>query len=245
MVQQLKKDLPTLWQKNQLATFRTGQSVLSYSLKPISDHTNTRTQTNYTRENTTSSDHIMREFILYSRSGRTDPNWASLHDAGRLDIVHECIQASLFLSHAIRKNTIFHAILNGPPKPPIHLTIDGSTLYDVRTDQQTWQQILKKTLSNKPHPGITKDKSGFETLVKTKTHANQPIYVLEEHGQNINGIALQSNSVFILGDHVGLPPKAEQFALRYGTKISLGKQPYLAATCITIMNYMLDVQAIP
>jgi len=28
------------------------------------------------------------EFILYSRLGRTDPNWTNLHDAGRLDIVY-------------------------------------------------------------------------------------------------------------------------------------------------------------
>ena len=46
-----------------------------------------------------------------------------------------------------------------------------------------------------------------------------------------------------LGDHVGLPKKAETFALRYGEKISLGKQPYLAASCITIINYLLDRQA--
>jgi hypothetical protein len=28
--------------------------------------------------------------------------------------------------------------------------------------------------------------------------------------------------------------------LRYGEKISLGKQPYLAASCITILNFMMD-----
>ena len=43
-----------------------------------------------------------------------------------------------------------------------------------------------------------------------------------------------------LGDHVGLPKKAETFALRFGEKISLGKQPYLAASCITVINYLLD-----
>jgi tRNA pseudouridine-54 N-methylase len=46
----------------------------------------------------------------------------------------------------------------------------------------------------------------------------------------------------VLGDHVGLPKKAEIFALRFGEKISLGKQPYLAASCITVINYLLDCQ---
>ena len=80
----------------------------------------------------------MREFILYSRLGRTDAKWESLHDAGRLDIVYECAVASLFLSHAIRKDTVFHAILNGPPQPPLHLRVEGLTLHDVRTDVGTW-----------------------------------------------------------------------------------------------------------
>ena len=183
----------------------------------------------------------MREFILYSRVGRTDSQWNSLHEAGRLDIVQECTVASLFLSHGLRRNVTLHAILNGPPKPPLHLQIDGTELFDVRTDTETWTTILKKTLSGKPHPGITTHKTGFETLLKTKAETSQ-IYVLEEGGKNIQNITLAENPVFVLGDHVGLPLKAETFALRYGEKISLGKTPYLAASCITVLNYLLDKQ---
>jgi tRNA (pseudouridine54-N1)-methyltransferase len=185
---------------------------------------------------------LPREFILFSRIGQTDPNFHSLHDAGRLDIVHECIVSSLFLSHGLRRDVTFHAILNGPLNPPLHIQIDGSTLYDVRTDMDTWQVILKKTLQGKPHPGITKDKTSFEALVKNKA-PTQKIYVLEEDGKDINQFALAENSLFILGDHVGLPKKAELFAQRFGEKISLGKRPYLAASCITIINYTLDQQA--
>jgi len=176
--------------------------------------------------------------------GKTDPNFTSLHDAGRLDIVHECIISSLFLSHGLRRNVTFHAILNGAPNPPQHIQINGETLYDVRTNIETWQQILKKTLTNKPHPGITKDKTAFETLLKNKAQTHQ-IYVLEEDGKNITNIEFPPNSLFILGDHVGLPKKAEDFALRFGQKISLGKTPYLAASCITIINHTLDNQIKP
>jgi tRNA pseudouridine-54 N-methylase len=181
----------------------------------------------------------MREFILYSRLGRTDPNWTNLHDAGRLDIVYECAVASLFLSHAIRKKVTFHTILNGPPTPPLYLKIEGATLHDVRTDQETWKQILKKVLSGKPHPGITEHKISFEALIKAEANEAK-IYVLEEGGKDIAKIEFDAKPVFVLGDHVGLPKKAEGFALRYGEKISLGKQPYLAASCITVLNYLLD-----
>ena len=181
----------------------------------------------------------LREFVLYSRLGRTDSNWFSLHDAGRLDVVHECVVAGLFLSHGLRRDVTFHAILNGPPTPPIHMQINGAELYDVRTDMETWQTILKKTLSRKPHPGITTDKTSFEALLKTKAETSS-IYVLEEGGKNIDKAEIKPNPFFVLGDHVGLPKNAERFALRYGEKISLGKQPYLAASCITILNYLLD-----
>jgi tRNA (pseudouridine54-N1)-methyltransferase len=181
----------------------------------------------------------MREFLLYSRIGRTNTHWTNLHDAGRLDIVYECIIASLFLSHGLRRDVNFNAILNGPPNPPIHLHINGAELYDVRTDIETWQTIIKKTLSNKPHPGITTTKTSFEALLKQKAE-NTDIYILEEGGKNVTDIQLAENPLFVLGDHVGLPKNAERFALRYGEKISLGKQPYLAASCITVLNYLLD-----
>jgi tRNA (pseudouridine54-N1)-methyltransferase len=182
---------------------------------------------------------LTREFILFSRLGKTSPDIHNLHDAGRLDIVHECIIASLFLSHGIRKNSTFHAVLNGPPNPPLHIEINGARLYDVRTDIDAWQRILKKIISGKQHPGITTSKASFEALLKTKAK-NACVFVLEEGGKDITGAQVTENCVFVLGDHVGLPKKVETFVLRYGQKISLGKQPYLAASCITILNYLLD-----
>lgn len=180
-----------------------------------------------------------REFILYSRMGRTSPTFKDLHDAGRLDIVYECAVASLFLSHGIRKNVVFHAILGGPPSPPLHITVHGATLFDVRTDQKTWEKIMRKVLSGGRHPGITIDKTSFEALVKEKAKQGT-VYILEEGGRDIFEVKVDEKCIFVLGDHVGLPKRVEDFALRYGEKISLGKQPYLAASCITILNYLLD-----
>lgn len=173
--------------------------------------------------------------------GKTDSNFSNLHDAGRLDIVHECIVSGLFLSHGIRRDVNFHAILNGPPNPPLHIQINGESLYDVRTDMETWQQILKKVLAGKTHPGIARDKTGFEALMKAKSQTHQ-VFVLEEGGKDLNEVAFPENSIFVLGDHVGLPKRAEDFALRFGEKISLGKTPYLAMSCITVINYILDRQ---
>ncbi len=184
-------------------------------------------------------DRGLREFILYSRLGRTDSKFTSLPEAGRLDVVHECIVSSLFLSHALRKNVVFHAVLSGPPSPPLHLKIEGAALHDVRTDQETWNVVLKKVLSGKTHPGITVDRTSFETLLKAKSEQSS-VYVLEEGGEDVSAIIMSENPVFVLGDHIGLPKTVESFALRYGRKVSIGKQPYLAASCITVLNYLMD-----
>jgi tRNA (pseudouridine54-N1)-methyltransferase len=181
----------------------------------------------------------MREFILYSRQGQTDSKFKNLHDAGRLDVVHECIIASLFLSHGLRRNVIFSATLSGPPTPPLHLKIDGQTLFDVRTDQGTWEGIFRKVLSGKTHPGISVKKASFEAILKEKAKDHE-IYVLEEGGKDVETVEITDFPVFVLGDHIGLPKTVEDFALRYGKKVSLGKQPYLAASCITILNFLMD-----
>lgn len=186
--------------------------------------------------------YLSREFILLSRSGRTNADFGDLNAAGRLDIVYECIIASFFLSHGLRRDVVFHAILNGPPTPPLHIQLNGEILHDVRTDITTWKSILRKVIAGKHHPGMSCKKTSFEALLKSKAENNE-IYVLEESGRAITEIRLDSNAVYVLGDHIGLPKKAEGYALRFGRKISLGKQPYLAASCITILNYLLDQQS--
>jgi tRNA (pseudouridine54-N1)-methyltransferase len=109
----------------------------------------------------------------------------------------------------------------------------------VRTDQETWKEIFKKILSSGTHPGVSMNKMSFESLLKSKA-TGTTVYVLEEGGRPFSEVDVGQKPVFVLGDHVGLPKKAELFALRFGEKISLGKRPYLAASCITILNFLLD-----
>lgn len=181
----------------------------------------------------------MKQFILYSRQGHTSANFKSPREAGRLDIVAHCLTSSFFLSHALRKDVIFHIILTGPPNPPVYIKVEGSKLYDVRCDESTWSEILRNVLAGKKHPGFELQKKSLQGVIKDLSKNNN-IYVLEEKGESIEKIKFKEDSIFILGDHIGLPKKDEGFALRYGKKISLGKKVYLAADCITIINYILD-----
>jgi tRNA (pseudouridine54-N1)-methyltransferase len=181
----------------------------------------------------------MIEFILFSRKGRTDSNFRNLREAGRLDVVYQCLLTAFFTSGAIRHDVVFHVILGGPPHPPVHLIFDGMNLRDVRTDERTWEDILRKVLSGGVHQGIELRRESFQKVLKTKNN----IFILEEGGEDVLNVKLGENPIFVLGDQVGLPRKDEKFALRFGTKISLGKKPYLAASCVDIINYILDSRA--
>ena len=186
----------------------------------------------------------MFEFVLFSRKGFTSSQFRSLLAGGRLDIVYQCILTSLFRSHGHRHDVRFHAFLSGPPNPPIHLTVDGDTLHDVRTDERTWEQILRNVLDGNAHPGIYTKKESIQAFVRERAEKGINIFVLEERGKNIEKLDFSESAVFILGDHIGLPKKDEKFLLKFGTKISLGKQRYLAASCIDIINYVLDMHVL-
>jgi tRNA (pseudouridine54-N1)-methyltransferase len=181
-----------------------------------------------------------REFVVFSRTGYTGPRFESLREGGRLDLVYQSVLMALFKSHGIRRDTIFRAFLGGPPNPPLELVVDGSLLRDARTDERTWEIILRNVLSGKAHPGITINRNSFQSFLKEREN----IYILEESGESIRSVELGTNPCFVLGDQVGLPIKEEKYALRSGTKISLGGTRYMTAQCISIINYVLDLREV-
>ncbi len=182
----------------------------------------------------------MREFLLFSRTGFTSPNFRSLIDAGRLDIVYQCALMAIFKSQAHRQDVVFHAVLNGPPSAPLHIRISGAELRDAHIDERSWEEILRNVIAGKRHPGIEVDRKSFQEIIKQKHAENSRILVLSDSGKPIDSMELGEGALFVLGDHVGLPKKDEGFALRYGDKLSLGRKKYLAASCIDIVNYSLD-----
>ncbi len=182
----------------------------------------------------------MREFILFSRRGWTDGGFECLREAGRLDVVYQCLLFGLFTSGAVRRDVVFHVVLGGPPRPPVCVTVDGRYLRDIRTDERTWEVILKKVLSGARHAGIRVGRESLQELVKQRVDRN--LFVFEEKGQEIWNVKFGENPVFVLGDQIGLPKKDEMYVLRFGKKISLGKKAYLAATCVDVINYLADLQ---
>ena len=181
----------------------------------------------------------MREFLLFSRQGYTSGSFRNLKEA-RLDLVAHCLTSSFFLSHALRKDVVMHIVLSGKPNPPIYLKVVGEELYNVRSDEETWGRILITVLNKEKHEGFYIEKKSFQGVVKDLTSEGKRFLVLEEKGEDVLKCKLKGNEVFVLGDFIGLPKKEEGFVLRNGEKISLGKKAYLAADCITILNFVMD-----
>jgi len=182
----------------------------------------------------------MYEFILYSRKGHTSGNFTTLSSAGRLDTVYQCILTALFKSYGYRRDVIFHAILEGPPNPPVHLQVDGREIERTTVDEVTWTRVLNSVFKGQKSPGVSIEKKSFEALLKEKQQEGVPIFVLHEKGKSILEVDFGPAAVFVLGDNIGLPKQKEKFALRFGEKVSLGKQSYLALSCIDIINFLLD-----
>ena len=191
----------------------------------------------------------MRTFVLYARKARTDSDFklGDLINAGRMDLVCRCISSALWLSHNVRGDTRIFVVLNGPPKPPVTICFQGSRLSKVYVDETTNAKWIKKLLSmkfGKEWLEIEATKIARKSFQEVLSELKGKNYVLHEKGEFIDNVKLDKDPIIVLGDQVGLPDKEEKFALRNGEKISLGKNVYLASSCISILNWICDKNGI-
>lgn len=196
----------------------------------------------------------MREFILYALKARTTPDFPvdNLPDAGRMDIVCEIILNTLFISNAIRRDTIVHVALTGPRDPPKLLTFSGKELQGVNPDTISIAQVIQKALragqglkTNEEKivsPGVTVAKKAFEPLVKEK--AQRQLFYLHPDGEDIRDVSFQENVTCVLGDYIGLPKNTEKLLARLGAqKMTLGPTVLFAAHCPILVHNEIDRRA--
>jgi tRNA (pseudouridine54-N1)-methyltransferase len=166
--------------------------------------------------------------------------------AGRLDIVVHSIIHAFFVSKAMRGNVHFHALLNGPPDPPRHIEFrsDRHTPYS-KKDLGTLLQITlwkyKPGQKVCAMPGVHIEKKGFEEVLEELKDAGHPLYLLDPRGRPIERVDIESNPVFILGDHLGIPRRPRRFARKMSDRlISLGQVPYFTSQCVIALHFHLD-----
>ena len=189
----------------------------------------------------------MRHFIYFSRNARTSGNFnvKELMKAGRMDIAIHAIIASFFLSHDFRKDVKMHLVLYGPPTPPRHIEIQIKD--ELEISKKDIGNLIKKILykykkdeKTEVLPGCFIEKKSFLKVVEELEGQGKKIFVLDKRGEDIRKIKIPKESVFILGDHEGLPKKELKRLKKIADPVSVGPKVYFASHVVTIINNEID-----
>jgi tRNA pseudouridine-54 N-methylase len=100
--------------------------------------------------------------------------------------------------------------------------------------------MIPSVIAGAEYPGVYSRRIGLQGLIDEAAGRNDVPMVLHEKGEPIEGIHLGDDPVFVVGDQVGLAKKDEEFVMRRGRRVSLGRRSYLAAACVAVINHSLD-----
>ncbi|MCK9592643.1 MAG: tRNA (pseudouridine(54)-N(1))-methyltransferase TrmY [Methanoregula sp.] len=185
----------------------------------------------------------MTSFAIIGHLARTDGAF-SLNDlpgsGGRMDVLCRCVNASLFLSHDMRRDTDCYLILCGEPTGPKTVRFSGTAVRSLSPDERSAGALIKKALDipvgsefRDAAPGISVRKGGLFRLL-----SEQVFGVLDEKGSDIRS-AETLPSAFILSDHLNLTSE-EELLLHQCPRYSVGPACLHADHAITVVHNELD-----
>ena len=190
----------------------------------------------------------MRHFIYFSKSAATSGNFQDLMKAGRMDIAIHVVIASFFLSHDFRKDTKLHLVFYGMPDPPKHIEIQVKD--ELEISKKDVGNLIKKILykykegkKTEVLPGCFVEKKSLLNVVE-ELKENSEIFLLDGKGKDIRDAKIPDNSVFILGDHDGIPQKEMKRLKKIATSVSVGPKTYFASQVVAVVNNELDRRGI-
>jgi len=198
----------------------------------------------------------MRHFIYFSGRARTSGNFPldNLMKAGRMDIAIHVIIASFFLSHSVREDMKLHLIFYGAPDPPKHIEIMLRQTKGIPKEEASLdvskkdvagliKRILYKYKPDKKTevlPGCFIEKKSLLNVIEELRKQGKEIFILDKKGEDIRKAEIPDNSVFVLGDHDGLPKKELKRLKKTAKLISLGPKIYFASQVVAIVHNELD-----
>ncbi|MEN6610603.1 MAG: tRNA (pseudouridine(54)-N(1))-methyltransferase TrmY [Methanoregulaceae archaeon] len=174
---------------------------------------------------------------------RSDGNF-TLNDmpggAGRMDILCRCVNASLFLSHDMRRDIDCYLILLGPPCPPKTVLIKGSEVRYLNPDERSAGSLVKKALDlscgdefRESTKGVYVRKGGLDRLL-----GEHPFSVLDEAGSDIREAEVLPKAV-LLSDHQNFSEE-EMAQIKNYPAYSVGPRSLHADHAITILLNEVD-----
>jgi len=191
----------------------------------------------------------MRTFLYFSASARTSGNFDTnnLMDAGRLDIAMHVIINAFFLSHALRDDVALHLVFYGMPDPPKHIEIRVNK--ETNLSKKDVASLIKKILYKykvgkkiEAMPGCFVEKKSFLHVIEELAKEGNEIFILDKGGKNLREEKISRKSVFVIGDHNGLPKKELKRLKKIAQTISIGPKIYFASQVVSILNNEIDLR---
>ena len=196
-----------------------------------------------------------RRFVVIGQRARTARDF-NLDDicgaAGRWDLLARCVQASLFISHDLRRDSELVLVALGPPEPPKAIRVSGALVRRLNPDERSTVALLSRALEVglpasgrevESTPGVLVSRRDLSAVLDSC--GDGPIVLLDEAG-TVDGPDLQdhigSGSVtFILGDNNGLTEEQlVDVRSRGPLEARLGPVSLHADHCIAIVHNILD-----
>lgn len=155
--------------------------------------------------------------------------------AGRMDILCRCVNASLFLSHGMRRDVEVYLVLLGPPDPPKTVLFPGKTVRYLSPDERSSGSLIQKALAQpvseefrETTPGVFVRRGGLPELL-----AEYPFVLLDESGTDIRTVSLLPDN-YLLSDHLSL--NAQEVAAVAGMPVfSVGPLALHADHTLTVL----------
>ncbi|MFC6837735.1 tRNA (pseudouridine(54)-N(1))-methyltransferase TrmY [Halomarina ordinaria] len=191
----------------------------------------------------------MRQFIVTGHDAPTTPDF-SLDDlaggAGRLDVLCRCVNATFFLSHAIREDARCLLVLGDE----YTLRFEGSELRRLNPDERSTAALVRKALEGRDgaighmetetSPGVHLSRRGFEATLADAAREGT-VVELHEAGTPVVDVDPPADPVFVLSDHHDFTGReADLLAETADERVRLGPELLHANHAITVAHNYLD-----
>lgn len=195
----------------------------------------------------------MKTFILRARKVKTrcEKVKSTIGTNEHTEIIAHTIINAFFIANNFREDVEVYLILDSSNDFPRTIKFNGSEGLSISGfHEEAVMSLVERALQ--VGQGLQKDETrtvaaglqisafGFEKLVR-KLLATRPVYLLEPKGEDIHSIHLPEDPVFILSDHLPMPPNSVAGLKRHGLKtLSLGKKMLFASQCVVLIHHEID-----
>ena len=195
----------------------------------------------------------MPEYIVRARKAPADPDRfrRAIGSDAHIEYLAQIIINSLFVSKGHRSDTDLTLVLEESRDYSRAICFPGgclgsltdlseSGLLKILIECLAASSGMRKEETRSLDNGLRIQAISFEHLVKARVDEH-PVYLLDRKGDDIRSLALATDAVFLLTDHIPMPKKTFKSLERQGIgKISLGPLMLHASQCVVLIQNEYD-----